>query len=428
MSDKTMKNIPKLRFHQFTNTGEWATKALSEIAKKVNSKNKDLEHDFVLTNSATDGIVSQRDYFDKDIANKNNLGGYYIVDINDFVYNPRISSAAPVGSLKRNKLSQGIMSPLYMIFRFKKGNLSFFEHYFESSHWHSYMRSIANMGAKFDRLNLNNQQFFSLLLPYPDLKEQEKIADCFSSIDSLISLESQKLELLKEHKKGLMQKFFPQNGETVPKLRFPKFEHDGKWQKYSLNKLGKTYNGLSGKTAQDFGNGNSSYITYKNIFDNFKIKTSIFGIVNVDNEEKQNLVQFGDIFFTISSETMQEIGMSSVLLDDIEDTYLNSFCFGYRLNDFNTLCPYFARFYFRSALVRDQISKLAQGSTRFNLSKEKVMKITILLPSIEEQQKIADFLSSVDEEINLQSQKVESLKEHKKALLQQLFPSNEVNK
>lgn len=83
------------------------------------------------------------------------------------------------------------MSPLYMIFRFKKGNLSFFEHYFESSHWHSYMRSIANMGAKFDRLNLNNQQFFSLLLPYPDLKEQEKIADCFSSIDSLISLESQ---------------------------------------------------------------------------------------------------------------------------------------------------------------------------------------------------------------------------------------------
>ncbi len=185
--------------------------------------------------------------------------------------------------------------------------------------------------------------------------------------------------------------------KNIPKLRFPEFANDGEWEEKELNKLGNTYNGLSGKTAQDFGYGNSNYITYKNIFDNSKINISIFENVNIETNEKQNLVKFGDIFFTISSETREETGMSSVLLEDTKNTYLNSFCFGYRLNNFDILSPYFARFYFRATMLRNKISRLAQGSTRFNLSKEKVMQINISLPSLAEQQKIADCLSSLDE-------------------------------
>lgn len=206
---KDGETTPHDRFPEFLNSPSWQEKPLSKIASKNNLKNKGLLIDNVLTNSAISGIVKQKDYFDKDIANKNNLSGYYVVDINDFIYNPRISSNAPVGSLKRNNLEKGIMSPLYMVFRFNSGDVAFFEHYFETTHWHNYMKSIANTGAKFDRLNIGNEQFFNLPIPFPSLDEQCKIAECLSSIDELISLHTEKLSALKEHKKGLMQQLFP---------------------------------------------------------------------------------------------------------------------------------------------------------------------------------------------------------------------------
>ncbi|HEX8397836.1 MAG TPA: hypothetical protein VF644_10445, partial [Pyrinomonadaceae bacterium] len=115
------KNVPALRFPEFE--GEWQETELVNIASRVISKNRTNDISNVLTNSATRGIVSQQDYFDKDIANQNNLEGYYIVEKDDFVYNPRISANAPVGALKRNNLAKGLMSPLYSVFRFKEKNL-----------------------------------------------------------------------------------------------------------------------------------------------------------------------------------------------------------------------------------------------------------------------------------------------------------------
>jgi hypothetical protein len=144
--------------------------------------------------------------------------------------------------------------------------------------------------------------------------------------------------------------------------------------------------GLTKKTAIDFQNGSYKYIAYMNIFSNSKINTLISDFVQIQLNENQNKVQYGDIFFTTSSETPEEVGMSSVLLEDIENTYLNSFCFAYRLNNFDTLLPEFAQFYFRSFFVRYEILRLAQGSTRFNISKKEVLKIKILLPSVREQQ------------------------------------------
>ena len=184
--------------------------------------------------------------------------------------------------------------------------------------------------------------------------------------------------------------------------------------------MGYTFTGLSGKTKEDFGNG-KRYIQYKQIFDSSKIVIENCGYVNVSENENQNSVKYGDIFFTISSETPDEIGMSSVLLEDVKNVYLNSFCFGFRLNSFNEMIPEFARFLFRSKVVRNEIKKLAQGSTRYNMSKTELLKLEILLPSIKEQKKISSFLYSLDQKIQTEKAILEQLEMQKKYLLQQMF-------
>ena len=196
----------EVRFPGYTE--EWREVRLGEVAKKILDKNKDQKINLVLTNSATEGIVPQRDYFDKDIANSTNLSVYYVVMPDDFVYNPRISKTAPVGPIGRNHSYIGVMSPLYTIFRFKKGNTNFFEYYFKTNHWHRYMKSIANYGARHDRMNIKDRDFFNMPIPFPALSEQQKIADFLTAIDDKIDTEKARLEALKAYKKGLLQKMF----------------------------------------------------------------------------------------------------------------------------------------------------------------------------------------------------------------------------
>ena len=272
---------------------------------------------------------------------------------------------------------------------------------------------IANVssGSKMPRADWNYMS--EIPFDIPPLKEQEKIAEILTTWDEAITKQTELLRAKELLKIALMQKLL--SGE----VRFDGFSD--KWEEVRLGEIGNSFNGLSGKTGEDFGIGEAKYITYKNIFNYSKIKLDIFENVQISNDEKQNLVQFGDIFFTVSSETPEEVGMSSVLLDNVSNTYLNSFCFGYRLNNFNTLDPYFARFYFRSFQMRDKISRLAQGSTRFNLSKNEIMKLKIKLPSLPEQQKIAEVLSLADDEINLLRNELEELKLQKKALMQKLL-------
>ena len=190
------------------NYPEWEVKRLGDIGEISKIKNRRNEIKFVLTNSAIQGIVSQLEYFDKDIANQNNLEGYYIVEINDFVYNPRISATAPVGPIKRNKLEQGVMSPLYSILRFRERNLNFLEQYFNTTHWHKYMKSIANYGVRFDRMNITNSDLLKMPIPWPFLEEQQKIANFLLSINKKIELVTKELKSSQSFKKGLLQQMF----------------------------------------------------------------------------------------------------------------------------------------------------------------------------------------------------------------------------
>ena len=172
---------------------DWEQRKLNEIADKVSEKNKDNEFSEPFTNSAEQGIISQKDYFDREIVNNENLNGYYIVRNDDFIYNPRISVTAPVGPINRNRLGRnGVMSPLYTVFRTQDIDNLYLEFYFKTTKWHRFMKLNGDSGARFDRFTISSTQFMEMPIPYPTLEEQKKIGEYFDSLDNLITLHHRK--------------------------------------------------------------------------------------------------------------------------------------------------------------------------------------------------------------------------------------------
>ena len=172
-----------------------------------------------------------------------------------------------------------------------------------------------------------------------------------------------------------------------------------------MSEIGVFYGGLSGKSKKDFGMGDAKFITYMNVYSNIAIDTSMAETVNVSKDEKQNSIQYGDVLFTGSSETPEECGMSSVVTENVsEPVYLNSFCFGFRINDISVFDVHFLKHLFRGSMLRNQIVKTANGVTRFNVSKKKMADVTIPIPPIEEQHRIVSILDRFEAlTTNLQS-------------------------
>ena len=205
---KNGERYPELRFPGFTDA--WEQRKLSDISTKVTTKNVDVHYTETLTNSAEQGIISQADFFDKEISNKDNINGYYIVENNDFIYNPRISTLAPVGPINRNKLNRtGIMSPLYTVFRASKVDLGFLEWYFQSNHWHRYMKLNGDSGARADRIAIKDSTFFEMPIKTPvNIKEQVLIGETLEKFNQYITLHQRKLNHLQLQKKALLQQMF----------------------------------------------------------------------------------------------------------------------------------------------------------------------------------------------------------------------------
>ncbi len=164
-----------------------------------------------------------------------------------------------------------------------------------------------------------------------------------------------------------------------------------------MGDCGTTYGGLSGKTKEDFGHGGARFVPYTNVFDNPLTDTKRLEAVEIDSS--QNKVAYGDVFFTVSSETPEEVGMSSVWLSDQEDVYLNSFCFGYRQD--STFDPYYLAYMLRSSSVRSDLALLALGISRFNISKNKVMELSVPVPSTVEQKQVGQYFANLDSLITL---------------------------
>ena len=207
MFPRNGEKIPEVRLAGFAE--DWAQRTLEDISDKVTEKNKAREFTETLTNSAEYGIISQSDFFDKDISNINSIDGYYVVRPDDFVYNPRISNFAPVGPIKRNNLNRiGIMSPLYYVFRPKGVDHTFLEKYFETSYWHIFMKMNGDSGARADRFAIKDAILKEMPIPYPVKEEQVRIGIFFNQLDKSIALHQEKIAHLKTLKNTLLNKMF----------------------------------------------------------------------------------------------------------------------------------------------------------------------------------------------------------------------------
>lgn len=272
------------------------------------------------------------------------------------------------------------------------------------------IRKLSNTG---NQENLNSSLVRSILMVVPPAFEQAAIAEALSDADALIASLEQLLAKKRHLKQGAMQQLL------TGKQRLPGF--GGEWEVKRLGDIGSTFGGLTGKTKNDFGHGTARYITFMNIMTNVVIDCSAFEFVDVNSGEAQNRVAKGDLFFNGSSETPEEVGMCSVLTDDVGDVYLNSFCFGYRLRDGANADGLYLAYYFRSLEGRELLKSLAQGATRYNLSKTALLKVPFPMPSHKEQIAIATILSDMDAEFAALEEKLAKARALKQGMMQELL-------
>ena len=391
-------NVPKLRFPEFS--GEWEEKKLNKIFYKITKRNTDKKNTNVITNSATEGLISQRDYFDKDIANIEKTDNYFVIQNGDFVYNPRKSSSAPYGPFTQYKLTNdGIVSPLYLCLRKIESAIDskFLESYFKTACWHQYIYENGSAGARHDRVSIHDEVLLDMPLKIPSLPEQQKIADFLSTVDSIIASEIKILNALQKKKKALMQKLFSQQ------FRF-KADDGSEFPAWVEKKLGDCVDILdkqrkpieSKERANRKGKypyyGASGIIDYIDdyIFEGESILLGEDGANIINRNSRLAYIASGKYWVNNHAHIMKAINGN-----------LNYY-----------ICEY---------LESLDYSKKCAGSAQPKLTQEIVRDLDMNLPCKEEQQKIADCLSSLDNLIQNQQKIVTNWQQRKKALLQQMF-------
>lgn len=268
-------------------------------------------------------------------------------------------------------------------------------------------------GSTFLELSKKSLEKINIILPF-EFKEQQAIAKALSDVDNLIEGLEKLIEKKNAIKQGVMQVLL------TGKVRLPGCID--KWKDIYVSDLGKCYSGLTGKSKKDFENGKSTYIPFMNIMSNVKIDKSFLLNIQIKKNEKQNLAVDGDLFFNTSSETPEEVGMCAVLMEHIPNLYLNSFSFGFRLFDKYKNSPLFLAYYFRSEIGRKFMFNIAQGSTRYNLSKNLFYNLNITIPStFEEQNNISELLANIDNEIAILKKKLLKYKDIKIGMMQDLL-------
>jgi len=401
-----MSNIPKLRFPEFK--GEWEEKKLNSIFTKITQRNSDNQNSNVITNSATEGLVSQRDYFDKDIANKDKTDNYFIIKNGDFVYNPRKSSAAPYGPFTQYKLlNDGIVSPLYLCLRKNNSEVesNYLENYFKTTCWHQYIYENGSSGARHDRVSIHDDVLLAMPIKVPSLAEQQKIADFLSNVDSIITAETKILNTLQKKKKALMQKLFTQQ------LRF-KSDNGTDFPAWEGKKLGDVCKYIGGgtpsKKVKEYWNGNINWASVKDITGKYLYETqdkiSQLGAdssaTNICDSDSLLLITRMSPGKTVITKCVTAINQDlKIVKSEIDVEFLHLL--------------------FQS--IQTKIDEKTSGTTVKGISIEGLNQIDIRLPCKEEQQKIADCLSSLDSLIQTQQKVVTTWQQRKKALLQQMF-------
>ena len=263
-------------------------------------------------------------------------------------------------------------------------------------------------------LEIGKHALASMEVRLPPLKEQRAIAEALSDVDGLIESLESLIAKKQAVKTATMQQLL------TGKTRLPGFS--GKWRREFMGKIGSIYSGLLGKSKTDFSRGHSKYVTFLNVLEHVSIDDpSLFDDVAVGSEEKQNKVLPGDLLFNNTSETPDDLAMGSAVQIDIQGLYLNSFCFGFRLYNSSYYNPLFLAYFFRGLTGRKLMCALAQGATRYNISKRQFLNLELRVPGIREQITIAATLSDMDVEIAALERRLEKIRAIKQGAMQQLL-------
>lgn len=405
-------NKPGIRFTGFTDA--WEQRRLSDISEKVLEKNATLEFTETFTNSAEFGIISQRDFFDHDISNIENLDGYYVVKNEDFVYNPRISTTAPVGPINRNKLGRnGVMSPLYTVFRTHDIDNTFLEQYFKSSYWHSYMKLNGDSGARSDRFSIKDSVFIEMPIPYPNLKEQLKIGEYLTKLDNFISLHQRKYDKLVIVRKSLLEKMFPKDGADVPEIRFDGFTDP--WKQCKLGEIADRVQGNDGRMDLPTLTISAS----KGWLDQ---RDRFYGNIAGNEQKNYTLLSKGELSYNHGNSKLAKYG-TVFELRNYEEALVPRVYHSFRVKE--DTVPSFIEYLFASKLPDKELGKLISSGARMdgllNISYDEFMGIAVVTPQKAEQAKIGAFFRNLDNLITLHQLELEKLKKIKKSMLDKMF-------
>jgi type I restriction enzyme S subunit len=396
-----MKLIPELRFPEFENFGEWDRKTLEFVADSESS------------NLALNKIEHKENGYP--VYGADSIVGYIDEYQQEEKYISIVKDGSGVGRLNLCEPKSSILGTLACIKSkdLEKFNLDWIYYLMNTIDFTSYKK-----GSGIPHIYFSDYKMEPIGVPQP--QEQQKIASCLSSLDELIAAHNDKLDALKDHKKGLLQNLFPQEGETVPKVRFPEFEDDGEWVEDTLDNLAAFSKGKGISKSDIVENGKTPCIRYGELYTQYN--ETIGEVVSYTNLDPSDLVlsDENDVIIPASGETQIDIATASCVLKP-------GIALGGDLNIIKTeINGVFLAYYLNSAKKKD-IAKIAQGISVVHLYSSQLKILTVNIPSIKEQQKIASCLSAVDELITAQQEKIEQLQQHKKGLMQGLFPKSITN-
>ena len=413
------KKSPQLRFEGFTD--DWEERKLSSISERVTRKNKNNESTLPLTISAQDGLIDQNDFFNKQVASRD-VTGYFLVKNGEFAYNKSYSNGYPWGAIKRlDKYDMGVLSTLYIVFRPTEINSQFLVSYYDTTRWYREVSKNAAEGARnHGLLNIAPTDFFNTLLVVPKIvDEQEKIGSFFKQMDNTIALHQRKLDLLKEQKKGYLQKMFPKNGEKVPELRFAGFADD--WEERKLGDEVKINGriGFRGYTQADIVTKETGVLAYSptNIVNNrlYRKRSDTYITKQKYRESPEIMVKNSDILFVKTGSTL---GKSALVQSINYHATVNPQIVIIRSNE---LDEYFLSVILTSYNILKRINTIKIGGAIPTMTETELKKFPIQVPKSTEQKKIGSFFKQLDNTIALHQRKLDLLKEQKKGFLQKMF-------
>ena len=376
-------SYPEIRFKGFTDP--WEQRKLSEITDKVTEKNAGLQYVETFTNSAEFGIISQRDFFDHDIAKLGSLDGYYIVKTEDFVYNPRISTSAPVGPINRNKLGRtGVMSPLYTVFRPHDIDTTYLEYFFKCGYWHSFMNFNGDSGARSDRFSIRDNVFFQMPIPIPDIDEQRKIGELLTCLDNLITLHQRKCALLFSPFQAFISMMFTTSTFS--------------WEQRKLGDIADIVGGGTPSTGnQSYWDGDIDWYAPAEIADQIYANSSQKKITGLGYENSSaKMLPPGTVLFT----SRAGIGKTAILTRK-----------GCTNQGFQSIVPHRGELdsYFifsRTEELKRYGELVGAGSTFVEVSGKQMAVMELMMPpTMREQQTIGGFFQQLDHLITLHQRK-----------------------